>query len=91
MNNVYKASSLSVPSLPGENVGKVCENSRVVKNPRLYLGFAVICSEMLPNVRFGLHQAMKARKNVIKLLSELTKSKMVYEVRMASFFSFIKM
>ena len=41
----------SVPSQPVENLGKVCENSRAVKNPRLRLGFSLICSRILPNVR----------------------------------------
>ena len=50
----------SVP--PVENLGKVCENSRADENPRLLLGFSLICSRILPNVRLGFHQAMKARK-----------------------------
>ena len=39
-------------------LGKVCENSRVCENPRLCLGFSLICSRVLPNVRFGFHEAV---------------------------------
>ena len=52
----------SVPPKPVDNPGKVCENSRAGENPRLRLGFSLICSRILPNVRLGFHQAMKARK-----------------------------
>ena len=53
---------LSVPPEPDENLGKVCENSRAGENPQLHLGFLLICSRILPNVRLGFHEAMKARK-----------------------------
>ena len=51
---------LSVPSLPGENLGNVCENSRAGENPQLPIGFLLICSRILPNVCLNFHQAMKA-------------------------------
>ena len=41
---------LSVPSLPGENLGNVCENSRAGENPQLRLVFLLICSRILPNM-----------------------------------------
>ena len=42
--------------------GNVCERSRAGENLPLRLGFSLICSRILPNVRLGFHQAMKARK-----------------------------
>ena len=42
---------LSVPPQPVEKLGKVCENSEADENPRLRLGFSLICSRILPNVR----------------------------------------
>ena len=39
--------------------GQVCENSRTGENPRLRLGFSLICSRILPNVRLGFHQAQR--------------------------------
>ena len=63
---------LSVPPQSVENLGKVCQNSRAGENPRLRLGFQLICSRILPNVRLGFHEAMKARTtcfiSFIKLL-----------------------
>ena len=53
---------LSAPPSPVENLGKVCENSRAGENPRLCLGSSLICSRILPNVRLGFYQAMKAQK-----------------------------
>ena len=53
---------LSVPPLPIENLGKVCENSRAGENPLLCLWFSLIYSQILPNVRLGFHQAMLVRK-----------------------------
>ena len=52
----------SVPPLPCENLGKVCENSRAGENSRLHLEFSLICSRILPNICLGFHQAMKAQK-----------------------------
>ena len=46
---------LFVPSYPGENLGKVYENSRAGENRRLRLGFSLICSRILPNVRLDFH------------------------------------
>ena len=48
-----------------KEVMPVCKNSRAGENARLRLGFSLICSRILPNVRFGFHQAMKARKHVL--------------------------
>ena len=53
---------LSVPPQSVENLGKFCENSQAGENPRRSRGFSLICSQILPNVRLGFHQAMKARK-----------------------------
>ena len=53
---------LSVPSHPGENLAKICENYRASENPRLCLGFSLICPRILPNVRLSFHQARKARR-----------------------------
>ena len=39
-----KLNMFSVPSYPGENLGKVCENSGVGENPGLCIGFSLICS-----------------------------------------------
>ena len=50
---------LSVPSQPGENFSKVCENSQVGENPQLSHCY-LICSQILPNICLGFHQAMKA-------------------------------
>ena len=36
-------------------------------NSRLRLGFLLMCSRILPNVRLGFYQAMKARRNVLFL------------------------
>ena len=59
----------SFPSQTGESLSKVCENSRAGENPRLRVGFSLICSRILPNVRLGFHQAMKAwRTYFISLL-----------------------
>ena len=51
-----------MPPLPVENLGNVCENSGAGEIPRMRLGFSLICSGILSNVRLGYHQAMKARK-----------------------------
>ena len=52
----------SVPPYPVENIGKVCENSQAGENPRLRLGFSLICTRILPNVGLGFYQAIKAGK-----------------------------
>ena len=52
----------SVTLKAGENLGKVCENSRAGENRKLRLGFSMICSRILPNVRIGFHQAIKAQR-----------------------------
>ena len=64
-NFIKKQNKLPVPSRPGENLGKVCENSWAGENPRLRPGFSMICSRILPIVRLGFHQAMKARRTRI--------------------------
>ena len=46
----------------GENLIKVCENSRAGENPLLCLGFSLLCSQVLPNICLSFHQAMKAWK-----------------------------
>ena len=51
--NTEKKNMLSVHSQPGENLGKVYKNSRARKNPLLGLGFSLIFSRILPNVRFS--------------------------------------
>ena len=56
---------LSKPSQPGENLGKVCENSQACENPRLHLGFSLICSRIL---HLGLHLAMKAQRQFFNFL-----------------------
>ena len=48
---------MSVPPQPGENLGKVWENSRAGE---MRLGFSLMCSRGLPNFRLGFHHAMKA-------------------------------
>ena len=53
---------LSVPPQSVKNLGKVCENSQAGENPRLRLRFSLICSRILPNVRLGFHQSLKARR-----------------------------
>ena len=55
----------SVPSKPGENLRKVCENSRG-DNTRIELGFSLICTQILPNV-LGFHQTMMQGKHVLFL------------------------
>ena len=42
------------------NLGKVWVNSWAGENTRMHLGFSLISSRILPNVRLGFHQAMKA-------------------------------
>ena len=50
-----------VLSYPGENLGKVCKNSRAGKNPRLHLAIAFSrIREFSPTVDLGFHQTMKA-------------------------------
>ena len=60
----------SVPSQPGENLGKVWENSRAGENP-------LICSRILPNVCLRFYQATMARMSgaiyVFHYLCEQTK------------------
>ena len=70
----------SVPSKPRQSLWEF--SSRW-----MCLGFLLICSRILPNVRLGFHQAMKARRtcfiSFIKLLfSVLTKRKTMYEALM---------
>ena len=61
-NFIKEIKHVLLPLQPGENLGKVCENSRAGENLRLRCGFSLICSQILPNIRLGLHQAVKARK-----------------------------
>ena len=41
-----------------ENLGKDCANYRAGENPRLRLGFSLISSRILPNVRLGFHHTI---------------------------------
>ena len=57
---VFKKNMFCVPSLPSENLAKVCENSPAGENPRLHLRFSLICSNcILSKVCLSFHQAMK--------------------------------
>ena len=38
------------------------ENSQAGENAQLCLEFSQICSQILPNIHLGFHQAMKAQK-----------------------------
>ena len=53
--HLNKTNVFSVPSWPGENLGK------------LHLGFSLICSRILPSVRLSFHRAMKARRKALFL------------------------
>ena len=61
-NFIKQPNMLSKPSQPGQKLDKICANSRAGENPRLLLGFSLICSQILPSVRLGFKQAMKARR-----------------------------
>ena len=61
-NNFIKEIKHVLPPKSVENLSKVCENSRAGKSLRLRLGFSLICSRILLNVRLSFHQALKARK-----------------------------
>ena len=59
----------AMPPQPGENLSKVCENSRAGENTWIHLRFSLICFQILQNIRLGFHQAMKAWRKIKHALS----------------------
>ena len=76
---------------------KVCENSRASENRRLRHGFSLTCSRILTNVRFGRFSPdYEVTESMFYfffkiIVFQLNKEKTIYETRMYSFISFMKL
>ena len=84
----------SMLSQAGENLGKLCENSQVGENPRLYHKFLLICSSSLKRLpRFS--PGYEGTENMLyffyKTITFRLKRKAIYEACIDSFISFMKL